>query len=124
MTMSASRAAAAGVSATVPRPSASARERVRFHSTTSKPAADSRVAMAEPIFPVPRIATLRIWIGCLFFIVSAPRHRFGCRAADGNVTSQYQLDLGDVLRRQLQVGGRGRLSDLLRAAGPDDRDIH
>lgn len=58
MTMSASRTAAAGESATVPIPSASARERVRFQRVSSKPDPAIRPAMAEPILPVPRRATV------------------------------------------------------------------
>ncbi len=57
ITTSARDTASAGVAATVPTPSASARERVRFHSVSSWPAALSRRAIAPPIFPVPRIAT-------------------------------------------------------------------
>src|SRR5258708_14409903 len=38
----------------------SALSRVRFHSTTSKPDAARRRAIAPPILPVPRIATVVI----------------------------------------------------------------
>src|SRR5258705_10464721 len=106
MMISASRAASAGVSTTVPRPRASARDRVRFQSTTSEPVSDNRAAMAEPILPVPRMAILCPTGVLLSVIGLAPWHRFGGRAANGDVGPQDGFDLRHVAGRQDDLGRR------------------
>src|SRR5690349_18266468 len=57
MTTSAFAAASVGVETTMPTPTDSARDRVRFQSVSSWPASVRRLAIAPPIFPVPRMAT-------------------------------------------------------------------
>src|ERR1700690_2833045 len=122
-------AADLGESATRPMPSASARARVRFQRVSSKPLSANRPAIAEPILPVPRIAIrgvlfaseLRRLLSFVDISKVLASHLLGRRTTDLNLVAQDVLDLGEVRRRELDVGGRSGLADLLRVAGPDDR---
>src|SRR5436190_2345272 len=118
-TISARRAASAAVSATSA-PS-SARSRVargsRFQTIVGMPARSALVAIPCPIAPIPRNAV------AVIPHLPMRRHPFGVWPPDRDRIGERGVDGREIVRREHDVGRRGRLIQMSRPPRPDDGHV-